>query len=72
MGKEPEIQYVSLENINLLLQKYPQILVNEVEVFYCKYYDPPFVKSAKLRALLLLITENNADRILSELKEYEI
>ena len=39
LSSEPEIQYVALRNINLIVQKRPTILSHEYKVFYCKYYD---------------------------------
>ncbi len=32
LGTEPEVQYVALRNINLIIQKRPSILANEVKV----------------------------------------
>lgn len=32
LGSEPEIQYVALRNINLIVQKHPNILAHEVKV----------------------------------------
>lgn len=32
LGTEPEVQYVALRNINLIVQKRPSILANEVKV----------------------------------------
>ena len=32
LGAEPEVQYVALRNINLVVQKRPAILANEVKV----------------------------------------
>ena len=32
LSGEPEIQYVALRNISLIVQKYPQILSHEVKV----------------------------------------
>lgn len=32
LSAEPEIQYVALRNINLVLQKFPQVLEHEVKV----------------------------------------
>lgn len=32
LSAEPEIQYVALRNINLIVQKYPAILAHEVKV----------------------------------------
>ena len=52
LNSEPEIQYVALRNINLIVQKRPNILENEIKVFFCKYNDPiceffiPFVVRA--------------------------
>lgn len=36
LNSEPEIQYVALRNINLIVQKRPHILENEIKVFFCK------------------------------------
>ena len=41
-------QYVALRNINLIVQKRPSILANEMKVFFCKYNDPIYVKMEKL------------------------
>jgi AP-1 complex subunit beta-1 len=32
LSAEPEVQYVALRNINLIVQRWPQILANEVKV----------------------------------------
>ncbi|CAH0489643.1 unnamed protein product [Peronospora farinosa] len=39
LSAEPEIQYVALRNINLIVQKRPAILTNEMKLFFCKYND---------------------------------
>ena len=70
LSTEPEIQYVALLNINLILQKRPEILSEEARVFFTKYNDPPYVKIEKLEVLVKLCCELNLDNILSELKEY--
>lgn len=44
LSTEPEIQYVALRNINLIVQKRPNILSHEIKVFFCKYNDPIYVK----------------------------
>lgn len=51
LSTEPEIQYVALRNINLIVQKRPTILSNEIKVFFCKYNDPIYVKvfAAKIK-----------------------
>lgn len=70
LASAPEVQYVSLRNINLILQKRPDILQNDVRVFFCKYNDPPYVKREKLEIMIKLCNEKNIDQLLSELKEY--
>ena len=67
---EPEIQYVALRNINLIVQKRPQILAREVKVFFCKYNDPIYVKLEKLEILVKLVSDANVDQVLLEFKEY--
>lgn len=70
LNSEPEIQYVALRNINLIVQKRPNILENEIKVFFCKYNDPIYVKMEKLEIIIKLISEKNIDQVLLELKEY--
>eukprot|EP01105_Mastigella_eilhardi_P011217 TRINITY_DN2595_c0_g1_i1.p1 TRINITY_DN2595_c0_g1~~TRINITY_DN2595_c0_g1_i1.p1 ORF type:complete len:899 (-),score=327.34 TRINITY_DN2595_c0_g1_i1:108-2804(-) len=69
-GKEPEIHYVALRNINLIVQKRPEILQNEIKVFVCKYNDPIYVKMEKLEIMIMLANERNIDQLLPEFKEY--
>ncbi|KAJ2333007.1 hypothetical protein GGI00_002532, partial [Coemansia sp. RSA 2681] len=66
----PEVQYVTLRNIQLLLQRWPTILQNQLRAFFCKYDDPIYVKLAKLEVILSLTTEENARVVLAELTEY--
>jgi vesicle coat complex subunit len=70
LSNPPEVQWVALRNINLLLQKRPDILSNEMRVFFCKYNDPLYVKVEKLDIMVRLAGESNVDALLSELKEY--
>ena len=70
VSSEPEVQWVALRNINLILQKRPDILANEMRVFFCKYNDPPYVKAEKVDVMIKLAREDNVDMLLSELKEY--
>jgi AP-1 complex subunit beta-1 len=70
LNSEPEIQYVALRNINLIVQKRPSILENEIKVFFCKYNDPIYVKMEKLEIIIKLVSERNVDQVLLELKEY--
>ncbi|KAJ2216865.1 hypothetical protein EV179_000899 [Coemansia sp. RSA 487] len=66
----PEVQYITLRNIQLLLQRWPTILQNQLRAFFCKYDDPIYVKLAKLEIILSLTTEENARVVLTELVEY--
>ncbi|KAJ2992624.1 hypothetical protein HDV02_002958 [Globomyces sp. JEL0801] len=70
LSTEPEIQYVALRNINLILQKRPEILSQETRVFFTKYNDPPYVKLEKLEVIVKLANQDNIDQVLSELREY--
>jgi AP-1 complex subunit beta-1 len=70
LNSEPEIQYVALRNINLIVLKRPKILEQEYKVFFCKYNDPIYVKMEKLEIIIRLVSEKNVDQVLLELKEY--
>ena len=54
LSAEPEIQYVALRNINLIVQKRNEILKNEMKVFFVKYNDPIYVKLEKLDIMIRL------------------
>jgi vesicle coat complex subunit len=69
LSSPPEVQWVALRNINLLLQKRSDLLSNEMRVFFCKYNDPMYVKIEKLDIMVRLASDNNVDALLSELKE---
>ncbi|KAG5720276.1 Beta-adaptin-like protein C [Termitomyces sp. T112] len=69
LSSPPEVQWVALRNINIL-QKQPDVLSNEMRVFFCKYNDPLSVKVEKLEIMVRLANEKNVDALLSELKEY--
>lgn len=70
LSSPPEVQWVALRNINLLLQKRSDILSNEMRVFFCKYNDPLYVKVEKLEIMIRLAGDSNVDALLSELKEW--
>ncbi|KAG0801948.1 hypothetical protein G6F22_000747 [Rhizopus arrhizus] len=65
-----EVQYVALRNIQLIIQRRPEILKNDIKVFFCKYDDPICVKLGKLEIIFRLANERNVDMVLHELKEY--
>ncbi|MFH4974034.1 hypothetical protein AB6A40_000743 [Gnathostoma spinigerum] len=70
LSAEPEIQYVALRNINLIVQKRPEILKQEMKVFFVKYNDPIYVKMEKLDIMIRLAQQGNISQVLGELKEY--
>lgn len=72
VSSAPEVQYVALRNIDLLLQKQPDILNKELRVFFCKYNDPPYVKFQKLEIMVRIANDRNVDQLLAELKEYAL
>ncbi|KAJ6116321.1 hypothetical protein N7512_006046 [Penicillium capsulatum] len=72
VSSAPEVQYVALRNIDLLLQKQPDILTKELRVFFCKYNDPPYVKFQKLEIMVRIASDRNVDQLLAELKEYAL
>jgi AP-1 complex subunit beta-1 len=72
ISSAPEVQYVALRNIDLILQKQPEILSKELRVFFCKYNDPPYVKFQKLEIMVRIANESNVDQLLMELKEYAL
>lgn len=72
VASAPEVQYVALRNIDLLLQAKPDILSKEMRVFFCKYNDPPYVKMQKLEIMVRIANERNYEQLLAELTEYAL
>ena len=72
VASAPEVQYVALRNIDLLLQAKPDILSKEMRVFFCKYNDPPYLKLQKLEIMVRIANEKNYEQLLAELTEYAL
>lgn len=70
LSKGPEIQYLALRNAIIVIQRRPEVLSNDVKVFFCKYNDPIYVKVTKIELIFMLVTEKNVDEVLIELQEY--
>lgn len=70
LSAQPEIQYVALRNIRIILQKYPELFKNDSRAFFIKYNDPIYVKMEKLDIMVQLAGPDNMQAILSELEEY--
>lgn len=68
--KKPEIQFLVLRNVILLLLGKRGLCQFDVELFFCKYDDPIFIKDTKLEIIYLLANEKNANVVLRELEEY--
>jgi AP-1 complex subunit beta-1 len=47
----------------------PEILRNEMKVFFVKYNDPIYVKLEKLDIMIRLANQQNIAQVLAELKE---
>lgn len=69
LSKGPEVQYLALRNAILILQKRPEVLRNDIRVFFCKYNDPIYVKVTKLELIFMLATKENISVVLNELRE---
>lgn len=50
----------------------PEILKQEMKVFFVKYNDPIYVKMEKLDIMIRLAQQSNIIQVLSELKEWVI
>lgn len=72
LSTPPEIQYVALRNIRIILERYPGLLSRELRVFFVKYSDPLYLKLEKLELLVRLANDSNSSLLLSELKEYSM
>ena len=72
LAKGPEVQYLALRNALLILQRRPEVLRNDIRVFFCKYNDPIYVKVTKLELIFMLASERNIKEVLTELREYVI
>ncbi len=70
ISRRPEIQYVALRNINLIIQRQPDVLARDIRVFFCKYNDLIYCKMEKLEIMIMLVSEDNLEQVLLELKEY--
>ncbi|KAH8741921.1 beta adaptin [Cryptosporidium ryanae] len=66
----PEIQYVVLRNVQLIIQSNPKFFESEIKIFFCKYNDPVYIKIEKLNLLYRLVNVDTAGTLLKELKEY--
>lgn len=66
----PEVQYVVLRSVQLIVQSHPGFFESEMKLFYCKYKDPVYIKIEKLNLLFRMVSADTANNLLKELKEY--
>ena len=70
LNSEPEIQYVALKNFGILIQKRPIIFEKDISRFFCSFTEPIYNKMEKLEIMYKLVSMNNIDSVLNELKDY--
>ncbi|EGW32654.1 uncharacterized protein SPAPADRAFT_139198 [Spathaspora passalidarum NRRL Y-27907] len=70
LSKPDETQFVVLRNVILLLLGRKDLVYLDVEMFYCRFDDPIYVKDTKLEIIYLLANESNVGSVLRELEEY--
>lgn len=57
-------------NVDFIQFSRPEILKQELKVFFVKYNDPVYVKLEKLDIMIRLTNQANIAQVLAELKEY--
>ncbi|KAG5418248.1 hypothetical protein I9W82_003776 [Candida metapsilosis] len=70
LSKPSETQFLVLRNVILLLLGKKNLVQFDIEMFYCRFDDPIYVKDTKLEIIYLLANENNIESVLDELEEY--
>ncbi|ODQ81779.1 hypothetical protein BABINDRAFT_58443 [Babjeviella inositovora NRRL Y-12698] len=70
IAKQPELQFLALRNVILVLLSKPHLLDLDVKMFFCKYDDTLYVKDTKLEIIYLLANAHNLKIVLKELEEY--
>lgn len=70
LSAKPEMQYVALRNMSILVRARPAVLAGNVRAFFCKYNDPLYVKVEKLELMVRLTRSEDAVAVLAELGEY--
>lgn len=70
LSEPPEMQFIVLRNLLLLVQRRPLLLRNDIHAFFCQYDDPLYVKTAKLDMIYRLTHEENVMDVLQELQDY--
>jgi AP-1 complex subunit beta-1 len=66
----PEVVYVALRVLHILVQSNATCLEKHFQNFFCDFSEPSYVKREKIDLLVYLISETNAASILAELQRY--
>lgn len=69
----PEISFVALRTLTLLVKKYQNYFTKgklNIRYFFCLYEDPSFVKAEKLEIIVSLTNPTNVVTVLNEFEEY--
>jgi len=66
----PELRFTLLHHLELLLAKFPALLVDDFQSFFCQYNEPSYVKKKKLEILTAITGESNFEAIVEELAAY--
>lgn len=72
LKSEPEMQYVVLRNLLLLVRSFPSLLAIDVRALFVSYTDPLYVKKEKLDIFVQIADESNCELLLDELLEYAV
>ncbi|GEQ67258.1 hypothetical protein JCM33374_g922 [Metschnikowia sp. JCM 33374] len=70
LSKPPELQFLVLRNMILLLLGKNYLINVDVESFFWNFDDPIYIKDTKLEIIYLLANESNIDVVFRELEEY--
>eukprot|EP01017_Pseudomicrothorax_dubius_P006876 TRINITY_DN12044_c0_g1_i3.p1 TRINITY_DN12044_c0_g1~~TRINITY_DN12044_c0_g1_i3.p1 ORF type:complete len:729 (+),score=240.91 TRINITY_DN12044_c0_g1_i3:631-2817(+) len=66
----PEISFIILRNLQVIMLKRPGFFEKETKVFFCNFNDPYYLKLEKLDILINLCDAKNFDVVVNELFVY--
>lgn len=70
LGRQPEVQFLVLRNVILLLLGKRYLVDVAVEQFFWRWDDPLYIKDTKLEIIYLMAAEDNVAVVFRELEEY--
>ncbi|KJE92672.1 hypothetical protein CAOG_03591 [Capsaspora owczarzaki ATCC 30864] len=66
----PEMSYVCLQHLHILLQRRPRLFESDIKLFFCKHQEPTYVKLKKLELLTDAASVANIQDVVDELTAY--